>query len=308
MFISKTKQTHKTVYLLSAILGLSLYTQDIASAGSFDPVKDRIDAGEGIEFYWTKNGELLKDAMWEVCEITLSIIPGQSNRKCYHVTGKFGPKTAPVHTTYEFYRPDVGETDWEQQITLKDGISPPRISGVLAANIVPNPNTQLFEFQELSTLPDIDWRIPDLFPINSNPFSTIYTAVNLNLYFSQNPLGFNNGNWSVGQTLDELSIEIVNGVVPGLEGIYWSTTPFVFEPSSPIGFSPTGGFSNFYNSASNKTVINNEHKHDKIPEPTSTLSLLALGTLGAGATLKRQLKPSKTTEPTGDFPFTLKIP
>lgn len=77
MFISKTKQTHKTVYLLSAILGLSLYTQDIASAGSFDPVKDRIDAGEGIEFYWTKNGELLKDAMWEVCEITLSIIPGQ---------------------------------------------------------------------------------------------------------------------------------------------------------------------------------------------------------------------------------------
>jgi hypothetical protein len=33
-----------------------------------------------------------------------------------------------------------------------------------------------------------------------------------------------------------------------------------------------------------------------IPEPTSTLSLLALGTLGAASTLKRQLKPSKSTE------------
>ncbi|MFN5970186.1 MAG: DUF4082 domain-containing protein [Microcystis sp.] len=33
-----------------------------------------------------------------------------------------------------------------------------------------------------------------------------------------------------------------------------------------------------------------------VPEPTSTLSLLALGTLGAASTLKRQLKPSKSTE------------
>ncbi len=33
-----------------------------------------------------------------------------------------------------------------------------------------------------------------------------------------------------------------------------------------------------------------------VPEPTSTLSLLALGTLGAASTLKRKLKPSKSTE------------
>ena len=33
-----------------------------------------------------------------------------------------------------------------------------------------------------------------------------------------------------------------------------------------------------------------------IPEPSTVLSLLALGTLGAASTLKRQLKPSKSTE------------
>jgi hypothetical protein len=33
-----------------------------------------------------------------------------------------------------------------------------------------------------------------------------------------------------------------------------------------------------------------------VPEPTSTLSLLALGTLGAASTLKRKLKPSQFTE------------
>ncbi|WP_147069459.1 LamG domain-containing protein [Microcystis aeruginosa] len=33
-----------------------------------------------------------------------------------------------------------------------------------------------------------------------------------------------------------------------------------------------------------------------VPEPTSTLSLFALGTLGAASTLKRKLKPSQSTE------------
>jgi hypothetical protein len=33
-----------------------------------------------------------------------------------------------------------------------------------------------------------------------------------------------------------------------------------------------------------------------VPEPTSTLGLLALGTLGAVSTLKRKLKPSQSTE------------
>ncbi|TRT54223.1 MAG: PEP-CTERM sorting domain-containing protein [Microcystis aeruginosa Ma_QC_C_20070703_M131] len=33
-----------------------------------------------------------------------------------------------------------------------------------------------------------------------------------------------------------------------------------------------------------------------IPEPSSILSLLALGTLGAASTFKRKLKPSKSSE------------
>jgi hypothetical protein len=35
---------------------------------------------------------------------------------------------------------------------------------------------------------------------------------------------------------------------------------------------------------------------EPVPEPSSTLSFLALGTLGAASTLKRKLKPSKSTE------------
>ncbi|MGK7923470.1 MAG: PEP-CTERM sorting domain-containing protein [Trichodesmium sp.] len=42
------------------------------------------------------------------------------------------------------------------------------------------------------------------------------------------------------------------------------------------------------------TIQNVEIKH--VPEPTSTLSLLALGTLGAASALKHKLKSSKSTD------------
>ncbi|MCP2729125.1 PEP-CTERM sorting domain-containing protein [Symplocastrum sp. BBK-W-15] len=42
------------------------------------------------------------------------------------------------------------------------------------------------------------------------------------------------------------------------------------------------------------SIKNLQTKH--VPEPTSTLSVLALGTLGAASTLNRKLKPSKSTE------------
>lgn len=44
------------------------------------------------------------------------------------------------------------------------------------------------------------------------------------------------------------------------------------------------------------TVTKNFTLQVQVPEPTSTFGLLALGTLGAASTLKRKLKPSKSTE------------
>lgn len=55
-----------------------------------------------------------------------------------------------------------------------------------------------------------------------------------------------------------------------------------FNLSGPPGFTVTFNFPNSIDASVS------------VPEPTSTLSLLALGTLGAGAALKRKLKPSKS--------------
>ncbi|NES70143.1 MAG: PEP-CTERM sorting domain-containing protein [Okeania sp. SIO2D1] len=45
-----------------------------------------------------------------------------------------------------------------------------------------------------------------------------------------------------------------------------------------------------------KQIIKDIRRVKGIPEPSSTLSLLALGTLGAASTLKRKFKPSNSTE------------
>lgn len=194
---------------------------------------------------------------------------------------------------FEFQSPP-NATDWNQTVTWENGQSQ-----VYAGNIEED-DLGLFQFEPLENLPSRFTRIPDLAPASGeNPNLTIYTAVNLALYQESNPLGFLSGNWAVGQTLNELSIDIVNGVIPGLEGIFWSTTPFEFDPNSLTGFTPIGGDDNLLDSSIFPTniVILQEHV-TPVPEPTSTLSLLALGTLGAASTLKRKQKQNKETTKT----------
>ena len=67
---------------------------------------------------------------------------------------------------------------------------------------------------------------------------------------TENPEGFLDGTWEVGQTLSELGVEIVNGEVAGVQGIYWATTDFEFDPDpAGRGFTPVGGDANLLNSA-----------------------------------------------------------
>lgn len=60
---------------------------------------------------------------------------------------------------------------------------------------------------------------------------------------------------------------------------------------------PQGGawtFDNFRLTTDNQCTGN--QCDQTVPEPTSTLGILVLGTLGAASTLKRKLKPSKSIE------------
>jgi hypothetical protein len=83
-----------------------------------------------------------------------------------------------------------------------------------------------------------------------------------------------------------------------------SDTPLGFTILSKLnggGIVQEGLFTGFaWNNFQDKSNINvqigKNNNTQKTPEPTSTLSLFALGTLGAASTLKRKLKSSKSSE------------
>jgi len=116
-------------------------------------------------------------------------------------------------------------------------------------------------------------RIPDLAPLAGDPAMTVYTAVNLELYSRTNPLGFLDGQWQEGQSLGSLGLQIINGQIPFLEGIYWATSPFEFASTETgPGFAPTGGASTLLNSATYPfdIVILQQHiTGTPVPEPSS---------------------------------------
>ncbi len=66
---------------------------------------------------------------------------------------------------------------------------------------------------------------------DNNLYDTIYTAVNEGLYMQSNPYGFLGGQYTIGASLRSLGINIVNGQIPGVLGIYFATTPFTFDPT-----------------------------------------------------------------------------
>jgi len=102
-----------------------------------------------------------------------------------------------------------------------------------------------------------------------------------------------NGIFRIGQDVPGGTID-----VPELNSVWVrnavSLNTTQFGDVAELGFIPGLGEGEAYRFA--VTVADVPEPPTSVPEPTSTLSLLALGTLGAASTLKRQLKPSQSGE------------
>jgi hypothetical protein len=235
-------------------------------------LNDAINGKENIKFNWTVKDQDQQGGF----TYTYTVEGGQP------LSGVIAPG---VPFDWRNLRPDLdgkgakftfnapaGATDWKQTI-----VDPNGSSTVFGGNITKD---SPWTFHPLDQLPGTLTRIPDLAPVAGDPNATIYAAVNLPLYMASNPLGFLDGSWSPGQTLSQLGVNIVDGQVAGLQGIYWATTPFVFnsDPTGP-GFSPAGGDSTLLNSSSYPDPIVILQQHTSVPEPSS-LTLLGFGSLG----------------------------
>ena len=240
----------------------------IPAHGNIPPgtIRDDVPPASRVSFAWTSGG-----------------LP-----HCGFSSYNSGPNTTGNPISYYFPQPipRKGEppiTDWRQtvqKIKIVNGLQIVITSEVVAGNIQRN---SPWSFHPLSELPNISFRIADLAPVQATSDRTIYTAVNLDVYLNDNPNGFLDGNWSDGQLLDDLGIHIVNGQILGLNGIYWSTTEFAFDPDSATGWVPMGGGSNLLNSdvyQSQFGAIGILASHTAVvPEP-SILSLVALCLFG----------------------------
>lgn len=151
---------------------------------------------------------------------------------------------------------------------------------VIKAKDFNNQLENIFDALENNLGSNFNILVPDVFAdingdgeINGEE-DVLYSLVDLNQY-AQNIPSFEFGD----------SFNIVNGIASGLPGMLFGTQPIIFNPGegflNPTPYSGIG----FANSAHG---LNNQI----VPEPSSTVSLLALCTLGAGAILNRKLKTS----------------
>jgi hypothetical protein len=134
--------------------------------------------------------------------------------------------------------------------------------------------TQLFGLQNIfGTQADhvgtgVPVRIPDLY-IDA-PGVTLYSLVDLNVYLEFLP------EFSLGDTFS-----VVDGLVPVLPGMMFSTTPFVFDPASGFSGTPYSG------GAQAETM----HATSAVPEPAAwILMLVGAGLTGASARHRRGLR------------------
>jgi len=244
------------IFMGSAIIGISLTT---AGADPISPVLPDRDSDGNVRWGPGAGRSVADDA----------VAPGQKIYFEWTKDGKAHERYAPYKDSAggqsKLYRfrlpPDRTITDWNQIIKRGDGES-----AVRAGNIQHNSPWAFHPLEDL----DIPgrWKIPDFAPLEA-PL-TIYTAVDLNLYYSTNPLGPLNGTFKAGQTLDELGLEIIDGMIPGIQGMYFATTEFELDPDSATGWVPVGGPGALLNSASYQAdngPIALIAIHEGVPEP-----------------------------------------
>jgi hypothetical protein len=278
MSIKETPMCKQSFLFVVALLGM-LVPLHTALADQYD-IKDSTKPGDKITFWFTTGPAPTDKASWlEYRQKSSGTWSGWSP------TTPFTGTDASVNGTDWEFRPREKDksiiTDWHQEIKREE-------EGGKGTSIVRAGNIKKespWSFQPLSELPDIYWRIPDLAPISGdNPDLTIYTAVNMDLYLQDNPLGFNGGNWSVGQSLDDLGLIIQNGEIAGVEGIYWSTSEFTFAPDSLNGFTSQ----DLLNSDTFGESIGIIAAHSTTPIPAPSAVLLAVSGLAGLAGLRRK--------------------
>jgi len=229
---------------------------------------DQLTPGSTIEFYLTLDGskEKAKDLEYDIYGC------GEDPAKCELIfknrQGSFEAKNLGSKDIFFEFRHNGNATDWRQVIRRPDG----RLSDTGLVNVKRPalPKSGSPEYQSpgiFETLTNDYYRIPDVI---SSVGVDLYALVYTDLYVENNPNGFLDGNWSVGNSLGNLNVSIVNGQVNGIHGIWWATGEWLpsFDINGMVTFSHTGIL---YNSVPQDVLIS---QHYQVPAPLPIMGLL----------------------------------
>jgi hypothetical protein len=147
-------------------------------------------------------------------------------------------------------------------LSIESYVIDPKTGKTVLHNIWGTINAQLGNFRTVA--------IPDLYALDANGDlingNTLYSLVNLDVYIGAMPT------FTEGQVFT-----VVNGQVAGLPGMFFSTTPFTFDPMTGFSDPPYSG----------QAVAETQHDFDSVPEPAAW-ALLVLGLSVVGAALRRR--------------------
>ena len=228
-------------YCSALLLGLFLMSADACAK----PIRIWNPAGGTVSFWWTAESKPIGD-------------PGEP-RKNDTEKGRWE----------NFGEPPSDATDWEAWYADKQGKTGANFGAYLVKN--PDGSWRWKAFGKYPPFDDFCLKIPDMIFTPSSPLSTLYTAINLEMYASNNPRpSIHEGD----------SVMITDGTIPGLEGIYWSTTPFTIDLTSSSGFSGTP-YTGYAVSIGNTAIAET---------PTIALVLIGIFSLLAAPSLRERAK------------------
>ncbi|CCH99704.1 conserved hypothetical protein [Microcystis aeruginosa PCC 9717] len=111
-------------------------------------------------------------------------------------------------------------------------------------------------------------------------------------------MGTTQGSNNIGSATSIYSFsQVINGppvAIPNLSS-FWVDTSIDILSDYDVGFAQLGYLGGGSQGRAYQQLFQLAPVSSSVPEPSSVLGLLAFGTLGAGAVLKRKIKPSKST-------------
>jgi hypothetical protein len=193
-------------------------------------VYDFIPPTSNVTYSWYEDGEQIESEWFYGYRLMSSPQRNYESHSGFLDFREKHPEYNGEAVEFVFFYPPTAN-GWRQTIVHPNGVS-----DVYAYNAPENVNA------------DGPWAIPDLLPaMPGHSSETIFTAVDLSLYNDHNPDGFVGGEWEDGQTITQLGVNITDGQVEDVEGIYWARSEFIVGDGRSIPI-PSGGEEDLLNS------------------------------------------------------------